>query len=174
MKNYILILCAILTFGAFSQTGSRTQCCPYFVEVTITGSALDSLHLDSVLAITPTGAGRGIRLMRPPVIRVYHDGSPFVFASGEAVKIINEYGDISGYGNGEMSSFGDPLITPTEGIGAGSFWHSYYVPYAGQVTPSLPTPCTGNIYVWSTFPITGGGTNAKIVIWIWYEEIPYP
>lgn len=173
MKNYILLLFLTLTLSLGAQLTHRSQCCPNFIEVTITGTALDSLHLDSVLAIVPTAAGKGIRLTNPPVIRTFNDGVGFVYASGEAVKIINEYGDISGYGNGEMSAFGDPLIAPHQGIGHGSFWHSYYVPYAGQITPSFPAPLTGSIYIWSTFPITGGGPNAKLVISIWYEEITY-
>ncbi len=173
MKNYIFTLFAFATISVCAQTTSRPPCCSNFIEITIEGTDLDSLHIDSVLAIAPTVAGRGIRLTKPPIIRAFHDGTPLIFASGEAVKIINEYGDISGYGNGEMSSFGDPLITPTEGIGAGSFWHSYFVPFAGQVTPSIPGTCTGNVYIWSTFPVSGGGANAKLIVSIWYEEITY-
>lgn len=174
MKNYILILLAFITLNSFSQSGSRPQCCSNFIEITVTGTTLDSLHIDSMVAIVPTGLGKGIRLTKPPVIRTYHDGSGMIYASGEAVKIINEYGDISGYGNGELSAFGDPLIAPHEGIGHGLFYQSYYVPYAGQVTPSIPHALTGTVYIWSTFPIMGGGPNAKLVISIWYEEIAYP
>lgn len=173
MKNYILILFTLLTFGSFSQVTARPQCCPHYVEITITGTNLDSLHIDSVLAITPTANGKGIRLTNPPVIKSYHDGTPLIFASGEFVKIINEYGDVSGYDGGEMSAFSDQLITPTEGIGQGFFYQSYYIPYQIQITPSLPFTCTGKVYIWSTFPITGGGANAKLVVCIWYEEITY-
>lgn len=173
MKNALLLTLLVMCSTAFSQATTRVQCCPNFIEIVITGSALDSLHLDSVLAITPTVNGQSIRLTNPPVIRCYHDGSPLIFASGEYVKIVNEFGDISGYGNGEMSSFADNLITPFEGTGTGSFWQSYYSLYKGQNTPSLPTTCSGKVYIWSTYPITGGGANAKIVISIWYESIYY-
>lgn len=176
MKQFITILFFVVSAPiAFSQTSREPSCncypcCPSVIEVTITGTDLDSLSVDSLLAITPS-AGKAIRLVKPPVIRAYRDGLPIIFASGEYIQILNEFGP---YGDGIMSMFDDRFVTPYEGVSTGSFFHSYYMPFNGQSTPSIPHTCTGSVYIWSTFPISGGGPNAKIVITIWYEEIAYP
>lgn len=180
MKNLIFsLLLLTLTVPQLSAQGARPQvvcdcfqCCPQVLTITIDGTYLDSLHADSLAILTPS-PNKAIRLTKPPVIRTYHDGASLIFASGEELQVINEFGGPGGYGGGLLSSFGDPLITPYEGTSAGSFWHSYFMPFNGQNTPSLPTTCTGTIYAWATYPITGGGANAKIVLTIWYEEIPY-
>lgn len=184
MKHLLLaiaILSASISFSQTSRSGCETflyDCCPSALTVTITGAQLDSLHVDSMLIITPA-LGKSIRLVKPPVMRVFHDGPTLTFSSGEQIQIINEFGDdqhwygTPGYGNGLLSSFGDPCVTPFEGASSGSFWHNPLLPWNGQNTPAIPHICTGAIYVNATYPVTGGGPNARIVITIWYEEIPH-
>jgi hypothetical protein len=186
MKQLIFTLLTLVSVSVFSQTsrsGCETfqyDCCPNVINVTITGAQLDSLHVDSVLLITP-GLGKSIRLVKPPVMRVFHDGPTLSFSSGEQIQIVNEFGDDlhyyaplgAGYGNGLLSSFGDPCVSPFEGGCTGSFWHNPFIPWNGQITPAIPHVCTGSIYALATFPVMGGGSNAKIVLTIWYEEIPH-
>lgn len=186
MKQLLLLIAVFSVTLSFSQT-SRSgcesflyECCPRAINVTITGADLDSLHLDSMLIITPS-PGKSIRLVKPPVMRVFHDGPTLSFSSGAQIQIINEFGDDlnyyaplgAGYGGGLLSSFGDPCVSPYEGASAGSFWHNPLTPWNGQSTPAIPHVCTGSIYVNATFPVTGGGSNAKIVITVWYEEVPH-
>lgn len=175
MKHILLVLTIALSgFVSIAQTGARPQpcacysCCPQVVEITIQGTALANLHLDSVVAILPS-TGKAVRLVKPPLLRSYHDNT-MSFASGETVQIVNE---AFPWGDGIMSLFGDALIAPWEGTGSGSFWHSYYMPFNGQSAPFIPHVCDGRIFIRSTFPISGGGTAAKLVLTIWYEEIAY-
>lgn len=181
MKQLILFAAIFMAYTTgLAQGGSRDcppcniyGCCPNVLEVTITGGNLDSLHADS-LAILMPNPGKAYRLTNPPIMRVYHDGMALGYASGEQIQIINDMGGPGGFGDGLMASWGDPCVTPYQGASQGTFWHNCLLLSNGQYVPALGGTTDGTIYVWSTYPITGGGANARIVITIWYEEISYP
>lgn len=174
MKNLLFILLSTIALTSFAQ-GSRVtcecfDCCPKYITVTLNSGQIDSLHQDSLLIISPA-ASKGIRLTKPPVMRVIQGDTAIVFASNEFIKVINEFGDATGYDGGEMSIFPDKQVTPYAGISTGTFWQSYFCPANGQNTPSIPHTCTGAIYLWASFPLLADN-DSKIVVTIWYEEIP--
>lgn len=172
-----LLLIAGSAYGQTSRSGCETwqyECCPQSITVTLTASQIDSLNADSLLVLTPP-VNHGYRLVKPPVMRTFYQDTAFTFASGQFIMIINEFGDshgFGGYGGGEMSTWEDPFVTPFMGINSGSFWHTYHVPFNGQVTPAISGTLDGSIYIWSTFPIVTHDPADKIVITIWYEDIP--
>lgn len=164
MKNLFAVLLFILLAGQVnSQIGVSSA------TITITGTALDNLHTAPVTFVIP-GTGKGVRLVKPPIMKTYHDGAVLVFASNENVRIKNATSDMT---EDYLSLFGDPFVT-TEGISSGYFYASYACLYNGQTiyTP-LPITTNGAVKVDASAPITGGGPNAKLVITIWYEEITY-
>lgn len=173
MKNYILILFVLTCFTSFSQRGggnatvnvrSTTECCPYYIEVTLNKSQINSLHNTPITAIVPP-SGFGVRLVRPVTMNTYFDGTFFVFASGEYINLYNGANVLP-----LMTQFSDPCVTD-QGIFSGSYWHTYELVRSGQVINSQTQ--NGAVQIKSTFPITGGGTNCSIVFRIYYELVQY-
>lgn len=173
MKNYILILFALTCFTSFCQRGSggatvnvrsTTECCPYYIEVTLNKSQINSLHNTPITAIVPP-SGYSVRWTRPVVMQTYHDGVQFVFASGEYIELFNGASVLP-----IMAQFSDPCVT-----GQGTFVNYYWLTYEsvryGQVINGQTQ--NGAVQIRSTFPITGGGTNCSIVFRIYYELVPY-
>lgn len=175
MKNLLSILFAfVLTIG-FTQeklpapTPTPLQvdknCCAYVTTITLNKTQINNLHNSPVLAIAPP-AGFGVRLVKTVVLKTYFDGVNFVFASGEYINISNGAGVLP-----IMSTFSDPCVTDIGGIYSGSFYHNYEVIRNGQMVNNQTN--FGQVNISATFPITGGGTNCKMIFIFYYDLVNY-
>lgn len=176
MKKFILLLTFFLSLSIiFAQekipppTPTPLQmdknCCAYVTTVPLNKNQINNLHNSPVLAIVPPTA-LGVRLVKTVVLKTYFDGVNFVFASGEYINISNGAGVLP-----IMSTFSDPCVTDEGGIYSGSFYHNYEITRSGQVIGGQTN--FGQVWISSTYPITGGGANCKMIFTFYYELVNY-
>jgi hypothetical protein len=170
MKPLIILLFISIFTTGFSQCDVTTMsCCSYQLIDTLDQSEFTTINTSPHTSITPP-PGYAVHFTQPPIMKVYNDGSSLIFASGEMVSIENDETQFSG---NYLSRFGDSFIY-RNGIYSGSFWHNYQCVYSGETIMTSPSfVSAGRIYVTSTYPITGGGPDAKIIFTFTYELIPY-
>jgi hypothetical protein len=144
---------ALRLSGVFStgETGAGT-----YVE-TVEVPRADIYNLE----VTPYGilsapAGFGARLLRPAIMVVNPDGTPFTTASGQQIQVINSTSLAIGT---FLSAFGFSATTSSDvKTWSGQLFQEYEV-------------VTGPISVISTENIGGGGTNATMTFTLYYELI---
>lgn len=170
MKQLISILLITISSYSVAQCDVTTlSCCSYQLVDTLDQSEFTAIDTSPHTSITPP-PGYAVHFTQPPIMKVYNDGSGLIFASGETVDIVNDETQFSG---NYLSRFGDSFIY-RNGIYSGSFWHNYQCVYNGETILTVPPyVSSGRIYVTSTYPITGGGTDAKLIFIFTYELIPY-
>jgi len=171
--NKILIL--IISISVISTSLNAqcdpvpTTCCSYEFTDTLDYSEFSVMYMSPHTSITPPD-GYAVRLVKPTIMKVYNDGSTLFFASGEYVSIENDRTPISG---NYMGQFPDPFLYEN-GIYSSSYWHSYQCVYNGELIPSSPSfTSSGRVMLTSTYPITGGGSNPKLIFIFTYELVPY-
>jgi len=170
MKNILLTVVLFLTLNLYSQCDVTSMtCCSIEYIDTLDYSEYTTIYTTPHVSITPP-AGYAVRLVKPTVMKIYSDGLTLGFSSGESVNIEN---DDTPYSGNYLGQFGDSFFYH-DGIYSSSYWHSYRCMYNGEITQNpSPTFSFGNIYLRSTYPITGGGTDAKLIFIFTYELVPY-
>jgi len=124
------------------------------IDVVLTKSQITSLHTTPVDIIQPPD-GYGVQVIHPPVLIVDNGGTPFIFASGQTVDIINE-----SLSTATISSFNDAAITSNP-VSVGGFYFAYDIIIDSPVKIS------------ATAAISGGGDadEAKFTFLVDYRLI---
>lgn len=125
---------------------------PMTVSVVLNKSEVNALNVTPFIAFT-LPAGVGARFVKPPVVKIFSDGSNFTTGSGESIQIHNS--ESAGSGN-FLASWGDPLVTGAD------------APYSSQTFLGYRM-VTGDHTIIATFAIGGGGAAATMTFYMDYE-----
>lgn len=125
---------------------------PTTLTVVLNKSDVNALNATPFIAFS-LPADIGARFVKPPIMKIFSDGSAFTTGSGESIQVHNS--ESAGTGN-FLATWGDPLITGAD------------APYSSQTFLGYRL-VTGDHTIIATAAIGGGGTDATITFYIDYE-----